>query len=266
MDLKIPPIQDIDLFRDFLDEQADRYNTIDFIKDDPVQMAHRFRSKPDIEIAAFITATISWGTRKSILVDAQKIFDWMGNAPHDFVINFEVSQMKDFRHNSVHRTFNREDLQFFVQALQKLYRRLDSMESLFSPAENEHNYYHAIERFRAAFFEDEPAHRAVKHVSSPYKNSAAKRLMMFLRWMVRRDKRGVDLGLWQKLPAGKLSIPLDVHTGNISRQLQLLSRKQNDWKAVEELDAVIRQFDAEDPAKYDFALFGLGVSGALKIE
>ncbi len=103
-------------------------------------------------------------------------------------------------------------------------------------------------------------------MSSPYKNSAAKRLMMFLRWMVRRDKRGVDLGLWQKLPAGKLSIPLDVHTGNISRQLQLLSRKQNDWKAVEELDAVIRQFDAEDPAKYDFALFGLGVSGALKIE
>lgn len=247
----------------FLDEQADRYNQPDFIQSDPIQLPHRFSEKRDIEIVAFITATISWGNRKAIIGNAERIFHWMGNAPHDFVLNYQPSDMQYFAHQAVHRTFNREDLAYFMHALQRIYRQHESMETLFVLQPEEQNFYHSIERFRAFFFNNDIAHRSMKHVSSPYKNSAAKRLMMFLRWMVRQDRRGVDFGLWTALDQRFLSVPLDVHTANVSRQLQLLQRRQNDWKSVVELDQVLRTFDAGDPAKYDFALFGLGVTGAL---
>ena len=249
--------------KEFLDEKADLYNHIDFIENDPIQIPRRFSLKQDIEIAGFLTATISWGTRKSIITDAEKILSWMGNSPFDFVLNFKESDMDFFNHNSVHRTFNKEDLNYFVRNLNRLYKENDSLENLFLVKEDETNFYHSLDRFRTEFFRENEIHRSMKHVSSTYKNSSAKRLIMFLRWMVRQDRKGVDFGIWKNIDSKNLSIPLDVHTGNISRKLGLITRTQNDWKTVVELDEIIRKFDPKDPAKYDFALFGLGVTKEL---
>lgn len=245
--------------KDFLDEKADFYNHLDFITNDPLSIPHRFSKREDIEIAGFLTATISWGNRKSIINSATKMMLLMDDAPHDFILNHSAKELKSIGENTVHRTFKGEDFAQFIINLKRIYQQNDSMEHLFQVLEGETNYRNSIERFRTAFLEDS-THRSSKHVSSPHKNSSAKRLMMFLRWMVRNDQKKVDFGLWNSLPQQYLSIPLDVHTGNISRKLELISRKQNDWKTVEELDGILRKMDANDPAKYDFALFGLGVS------
>lgn len=243
----------------FLDEKADFYNNPEFIENDPIQIPHRFSLKQDIEIAGFLAATISWGNRRSIISDAEKMMNFMENSPYDFVKNVSEKDLKILEGKSIHRTFNGEDFREFILNLKRIYVGNDSMESLFLMHENEDNFYHPLERFRQNFI-GENVHRSHKHVSSTYKNSSAKRLMMFLRWMVRKDKKGVDFGIWENIDQKHLSIPLDVHTGNISRKLNLIQRKQNDWKTVEEMDLVLRKFNAEDPAKYDFALFGLGVS------
>lgn len=248
--------------KSFLDEKADQYNTPDFIENDPVQIPHRFSSKQDIEIAGFLSATISWGNRKSIIKSAEKMLDIMGNAPYDFVVNYSEKDLKEIQDKSIHRTFNGQDFTYFIRQFNRIYKQHDSLENLFKMKDSEVNFLHAIERFRNSFLEVEK-HRSHKHVSSPYKNSSAKRIIMFLRWMVRKDKKGVDFGIWEEIDQKYLSIPLDVHTGNISRKLGLISRTQNDWKTVEELDKTIREFDGKDPAKYDFALFGLGVTKEL---
>lgn len=248
--------------RDFLNEKADRYNTPDFIENDPIQIPHRFSLKQDIEIVGFLAATISWGNRKSIINSANKMLDIMGNSPYDFVMNYSEKDLEDIQDKSIHRTFNGQDFSYFIRQFNRIYKENESLESLFEVKEPENNFLHAIERFRNGFLEAEK-HRSHKHISSPYKNSSAKRIIMFLRWMVRKDKRGVDFGIWENIDQKNLSIPLDVHTGNISRKLGLVSRIQNDWKTVEELDVAIRKFDEADPAKYDFALFGLGVTKEL---
>lgn len=249
--------------KDFLDLKADQYNHPDFVENDPIQIPHRFSGKEDIEIAGFLTAIISWGNRKSIISSAGKMLGFMENSPYDFVLNFKEKDLDLIRDKAVHRTFNGEDFVFFLKSLQNIYKEGRSLEDLFLLQKGENRFYHSIERFRTEFLASNPNHRSRKHLSSPYKNSSAKRLMMFLRWMVREDKRGVDFGVWQKIDAQYLSVPLDVHTGNVSRKLGLVSRKQNDWKTVEEMDLVLRKMDSEDPAKYDFALFGLGVSNEL---
>lgn len=243
----------------FLDEKADFYNNPDFIENDPIQIPHRFSLKQDVEIAGFLTATISWGNRKSIINDATKMMDFMGNSPFDFVQNVSGKELKTLEQKSIHRTFSGEDFREFILNLKRIYSESESLEILFLTNENEFNFYHSLERFRQKFL-GENIHRSHKHISSTYKNSSAKRLMMFLRWMVRKDKKGVDFGIWENIDQKYLSVPLDVHTGNISRKLNLIQRKQNDWKTVEEMDSVLRKFNGEDPAKYDFALFGLGVS------
>lgn len=248
--------------RDFLNEKADQYNAPDFIENDPIQIPHRFSLKQDIEIAGFLAATISWGNRKSIISSADKMLEIMGNSPYDFVMNYSEKDLKDIQDKSIHRTFNGQDFSYFIKQFNRIYKQNETLESLFEVKEPEDNFLHAIERFRNGFLETEK-HRSHKHISSPYKNSSAKRIIMFLRWMVRKDKRGVDFGIWENIDQKYLSIPLDVHTGNISRKLGLVSRTQNDWKTVEELDAAIRKFDETDPAKYDFALFGLGVTKEL---
>ena len=248
--------------KEFLDEKADIYNIPDFIVDDPVQIPHRFQLKQDIEITAFLAATIAWGNRKSIIKSAEKMLEIMGNSPYDFVINHTERDLDFIKDKNIHRTFNGEDFSYFIKQFQKIYTHHKSLEELFLLNQEERNFQHSIERFRKDFLGLEK-HRTHKHVSSPYKNSSSKRIMMFLRWMVRKDNRGVDFGIWEKIDQRFLSIPLDVHTGNISRKLELISRKQNDWKTVLELDEVVRKLDAEDPAKYDFALFGLGVSKEL---
>ncbi|NML56343.1 TIGR02757 family protein [Chryseobacterium sp. RJ-7-14] len=246
----------------FLDEKADQYNHPGFIENDPIQIPHRFTLKQDIEIAGFLAATISWGNRKAIIKSAEKMLDIMGNTPYDFVLNHSEKDLKLIENKSIHRTFNGEDFTYFIKQFNRIYNENESLEVLFRLNESETSFLHSVERFRSSFLGTEK-HRSHKHVSSPYKNSSTKRIIMFLRWMVRKDKRGVDFGIWENIDQRYLSIPLDVHTGNISRKLGLISRTQNDWKTVEELDAVIRKFDENDPAKYDFALFGLGVTKEL---
>lgn len=246
----------------FLDEKADQYNHPEFIEHDPIQIPHRFSIRQDVEIAGFLAATISWGNRKAILKSADRMLEIMGNSPYDFVLNHSEKDLKGIQDKSIHRTFNGEDFVYFIRQFNRIYTENESLEDLFTVHDAEKNFSHAIERFRARFLGTEK-HRSHKHVSSPYKNSSTKRMIMFLRWMVRKDKRGVDFGIWERIDPKYLSIPLDVHTGNISRKLGLISRTQNDWKTVEELDLVIRTFDDKDPAKYDFALFGLGVTKEL---
>ncbi|MFC6267620.1 TIGR02757 family protein [Frigoriflavimonas asaccharolytica] len=246
--------------KDFLDEKADFYNNSDFIAEDPLQIPHRFSKKQDVEIAAFLTATISWGNRKSIINSATKMMQLMDDSPHDFILNHSAKELESISQNTIHRTFKGEDFSQFIINLKKIYSKSESLENSFKLVKGETNFKHGIERFRSQFLGD-TLHRSSKHISSPHKNSSAKRLIMFLRWMIREDGRNVDFGLWKSLPKQFLSIPLDVHTGNISRKLNLISRTQNDWKAVEELDVILRKMDAKDPSKYDFALFGLGVSG-----
>lgn len=246
----------------FLDEKADLYNRPDFIGDDPIQIPHRFSLKQDVEIAGFLAATISWGNRKAIIRSADKMLDMMGNAPYDFILNHSGKELQEIQANSIHRTFNGEDFVYFIRQFRRIYTEHESLEDLFLLQDEESNFMHSVERFRSRFLEPDK-HRSHKHISSPYKNSSTKRIMMFLRWMVRKDRRGVDFGIWDRIDPKYLSIPLDVHTGNISRKLGLISRTQNDWKTVEELDLMIRKFDDSDPAKYDFALFGLGVTKEL---
>ncbi len=249
----------------YLDEKADHYNAPNFIENDPILIPHQYSLKQDIEIAGFLAATIAWGNRKSIISNATKMMEFMGNSPYDFVMNLQDPDFKKLPAKAIHRTFSAEDFEFFLRGLQRLYEKEKSLESYFMLRENETNFYHALERFRNSFFDSQPKHRSFKHVSSTYKNSAAKRLMMFLRWMVRQDKRGVDFGIWKNIDQRYLSVPLDVHTASVSRSLGMVKRTQNDWKTVEEMDLFLRKLDSNDPAKYDFALFGIGVSKDLVI-
>ncbi|RMB59545.1 TIGR02757 family protein [Dokdonia sinensis] len=241
----------------FLDEKAVQYEKPDFIPHDPIQIPHRFSKKEDIEIAAFLTATIAWGNRKSIITNATKLMDIMGNAPYDFILNYNPNDAYLFE-SFVHRTFNQVDLETFIRSLQNLYLNYGGLEKAFVSGIKERNVQLGISNFKKLFFEVEHLQRTQKHVSDPLKNSAAKRINMFLRWMVRDTSAGVDFGIWKSISPALLSCPLDVHTGNVGRKLGLLSRKQNDGKTLLELDTSLRKMDATDPVKYDFALFGLG--------
>lgn len=244
--------------KEFLDEKVILYNNPKFIESDPIQIPHLFSKKEDIEIAAFLTATISWGNRTMIIKNAFKMMELLDNSPHDFVLNHKEKDLEAFK-NFVHRTFNYIDFKQFIKSLQNIYQNHGGLENTLSIKDNSTNYQTAIHQFKNIFFEIEHQQRTQKHVSDPLKNSAAKRINMFLRWMVRDDKAGVDFGVWQSHNPANLSCPLDVHSGNVARKLKLLLRTQNDWKALSELDKNLRKLDKKDPVKYDFALFGLGV-------
>jgi uncharacterized protein (TIGR02757 family) len=242
----------------FLDEKVQQYNTLAFIDDDPIAIPHSFSKKEDIEIAAFFAATIAWGNRKSIMSNARSLMARMDNAPHDFIRNHTEEDLVVFN-GFVHRTFQREDVVFFVTRLQQLYNEYGGLEVLFTPKADAANMHTALAEFHHLFFAVPHPKRTTKHVANPAKKSAAKRLHMFLRWLVRADATGIDLGIWKSIPTRILSCPLDVHSGNVARSLGLLQRKQNDLAAVMELDISLRQMDPDDPVKYDYALFGLGV-------
>lgn len=248
--------------KDFLDEKYDKYNRPHFIESDPVSIPHLFSKKEDIEIAGFLAATIAWGQRVTIINNANRLIKLMDNAPHDFVLNAKPKDLKRFD-EFVHRTFNGVDAVFFMKSLQNIYKKHGSLENVFNSSNTQEPSatLQSIMRFRDVFFSIQHPARTGKHVSNPAENSSAKRLCMYLRWMVRNDKRGVDFGIWNSkaLTAAQLMCPLDVHSGNVARKLGLLKRTQNDWKAVEELTASLRKMDPKDPVKYDFALFGLGV-------
>ncbi len=244
--------------KEFLDSKYDTYNRALFIESDPISIPHQFTKKGDIEIAAFLAATIAWGQRTTIIKNANKLMKLMDNSPYDFVLNAKTKDLKVFD-NFVHRTFNEVDISFFIKSLQNIYKNHGGLQKKFSTKTTEDQCKNSIMNFRNLFFSIPHPYRTSKHVSNPSQNSSAKRLCMFLRWMVRNDKRGVDFGIWQNtFSASELMCPLDVHSGNVARKLGLLMRTQNDWKAVEELTYNLRKLDSKDPVKYDFALFGLG--------
>ena len=243
----------------FLDEKAAYYNQPLFIESDPIQIPHQFSKKEDIEIAGFLVATIAWGNRKSIIKNGTRLMQLMGNSPHDYVLNFSEEKHSESLSDFVHRTFNSDDLVYFIKALQHIYKEHNGLEAVFSTFSEENTLQPAIHHFKKVFFSLPHLKRTEKHVSDPLKNSAAKRINMFLRWMVRKDNTGVDFGIWNSLSPSQLSCPLDVHSGRVARSLSLLKRKQNDAKALNELDNSLRKLDPADPVKYDFALFGLGV-------
>ncbi len=238
--------------REYLNFKAEQYNTRDFIDTDPIQLPHRFSKKEDIEIVAFLVSTIAWGQRATIIKNGERLIEIMENDPHNFILNYTSRKL-----NFVHRTFNAEDLDFFFRSLRHVYES-GGLETAFAPHPEIAGIKGRIAHFRERFLETEHETRSVKHISNPMKGSAAKRINMFLRWMVREDKQGVDFGIWQTVPMSELYIPLDVHTSKHARNLGLIQRKQDDWKALEEVMAHLRGFDPIDPAKYDFALFGIG--------
>lgn len=244
--------------KNFLDEKVELYNNPNFIESDPVQIPHLFSLKEDIEIAGFLSATIAWGNRKMIIKNSYRMMELMGNSPYDFVMSHRENDLERFE-SFVHRTFNGQDFASFIRSLQHIYKNHNGLESVFTKHQETNSMQKSIHEFKKIFFEIDHLTRTQKHISDPLNNSAAKRINMYLRWMVRQDTKGVDLGIWKNISPAKLSCPLDVHSGNVARKLGLLSRKQNDGKALAELDLNLRKLNPNDPVKYDFALFGLGV-------
>ena len=244
--------------KDFLDNKVLQYNTLEFIESDPIQVPHQFNLKQDIEIAGFLTATIAWGNRKSIINNAKRMMQLLDHAPYEFIMHHREDDLKPLE-NFVHRTFNGIDFITFIRGLQHIYTHHRGLEAVFTKYATQDSLQQSIHQFKKLFFEIEHLPRTQKHISDPFKNSAAKRINMFLRWMIRKDSASVDFGIWNSLSPAQLSCPLDVHSGNVARKLGLLKRKQNDAKALLELDTVLRKLDVNDPVKYDFALFGLGV-------
>lgn len=249
---------DFEQVRQILEEKYLQYNNVSFIESDPIQIPHLFTTKEDIEIAGFLAAIIAWGNRKMIIRNALKMMQIMDNMPYKFIL--EVSE-QDFEHidNFVHRTFNIIDFRFFLRSLQNIYRNYGGLERVFTYGYRQGGSVKAaIEYFRSVFFSlPNYPKRTEKHISCVSRGSAAKRINMFLMWMVRKDDKGVHFGLWKGIDTRDLMLPLDIHTSNSARALGLLNRRQNDWKAVEELTGNLKLFDPKDPVKYDFALFGL---------
>ena len=244
--------------KDFLESKVIQYNTKKFIGTDPIQVPHMFSNKYDIEISSFLTSTIAWGNRKSIIKNANRLMQLMDYSPYEFVINHDQSDLEVFN-GFVHRTFNSVDAKQFIKSLKNIYINHGGIETIFNKYSDKDSLQFAIHKFKTHFFEIEHTERTKKHISDPIKNSAAKRINMFLRWMVRPNESGVDFGIWDSISTSQLSCPLDIHSGKVARKLGLLQRKQNDNKALKELDRNLRKFDKNDPTKYDFALFGLGV-------
>lgn len=246
-----------DQLRAVLESGYNFCNQPGFIPDDPISIPHRFTRKADIELAGFLTSTLAWGRRRTIIDSASRLLASMGNEPAGFLLDASPRDFKPFL-GFVHRTFNGDDCIFFLTALQRIFREHGSLEPLFTTI-NTRGATHAIIQFRTSFLQTDHLPRSEKHLANPQTGSACKRINMFLRWMVRRDSRGVDFGLWKTIDPSALVCPLDLHSGRTARNLGLLSRRQNDWKAALELTDALRRFDPADPVRFDFALFGMGI-------
>lgn len=247
--------------KDFLLEKADAYNQPFFIESDPVCIPHLFSKKADREIAGFFAAIFAWGNRTTIINKTRELMRLMDDAPHHFCLHHTATDLKNLMHFQ-HRTFNTTDLLYFMSFFQHHYRNHESLEAAFlkNHSLTNQNTEQALNGFFEYFFSlpDAPA-RTKKHIAAPAKNSACKRLNMFLRWMVRKDDRGVDLGLWQTLRPAQLVIPLDLHVSRVARKFRLLERTATDWKAAVELTNKMKMICPDDPVRMDYALFGLGV-------
>lgn len=246
--------------KDFLDEKVDQYNRKNFIDDDPISIPHQFTLKQDIEIMGFWSAILAWGQRVTIINKSKELIRLMDGAPYDFIKNHQETDLKAFI-GFKHRTFNDTDTLYFIEFFKQHFQHSDTLETAFCPANNLNwNAEQALNHFQKTFFSIENfPQRTLKHVSSPLQKSTCKRLNMFLRWMVRSDDRGVDFGIWKRLKPSSLICPCDVHVDRVARRLNLITRKQTDWQTAVELTQNLTQFDIDDPVKYDFALFGLGI-------
>lgn len=244
--------------KDFLDQKVEEYNRPGFIADDPICIPHEYNKKQDIEIAGLFAATLAWGLRKTIIKKCRELFHMMDHAPHDFILNHSDEDLKPLLQFK-HRTFNDTDTLYFIEFLRHHYQTNETLETAFTGGKD-HTTAGLLKYFHDNFFSLEFApQRTRKHVSTPARKSACKRLNMFLRWMVRSDDQGVDFGIWQEMKPSDLICPLDVHVQRTAQKLLLLKRTQSDWQAAEELTIQLRELDPNDPVKYDFALFGLGV-------
>jgi uncharacterized protein (TIGR02757 family) len=245
--------------KEFLDEKAEQFNTPDFIELDPISIPHQFTKKQDIEIAGLIAAVLAWGQRITIIKKSNDFLNRMDNAPHDFILNYKLNDLKRFQ-GYKHRTFNETDALYFIEFLSHFYRKHDSLEEAFAMNDADDHVGNALVNFHHLFFslEDFPA-RTKKHIPTPERKSACKRINMYLRWMVRQDKNGVDFGIWKKIKPAQLICPVDLHVERVARKLKLIKRKQMDWETALELTSNLKKLDPADPVKYDFALFGLGV-------
>jgi len=242
-----------------LDEAVEKYNCLEFIEKDPIQIPHSFFKKEDVEVSAFLIALISWGKRELILKSGFNLMARMDNAPYEFIRNASETDLNNLK-SFVHRTLNGDDAILLVKGLRSICSN-EGLEKSFGITKKGESAFDAISRFRAEFLKGiSYPNRFVKHIADPERGSAAKRLNMFLRWMVRSDEKGVDFGIWNSVQMSQLLIPLDVHSGRVAREFDLLKRNQNDRKAVEELSLQLSLFDSKDPIKYDYALFGLGVN------
>lgn len=245
----------------FFDEKVKQYNTPAFIKDDPICIPHMFTKKQDIEIAGFFAAVFAWGNRTIIINKSKELMGLMGNEPHDFCLHHSGNELRSLLHFK-HRTFNATDLLYFIEFLKYHYTYNESLEEAFLkiPPGEENKMEQSLIHFHNYFFslEHVPS-RTKKHIATPYKGSTCKRINMYLRWMVRKDKNGVDFGIWKKISPRELICPIDLHVARVAKRFNLLHRNAIDWQAAVELTAYLRTLDASDPVKYDFALFGLGV-------
>ena len=247
---------------ELLERKYKEYNSSAFIETDPISIPHRFSKLQDKEIIGFWVAMLAWGNRKSIITSGNKLVELMDGAPHDFIVNHQEHDLKRFL-NFKHRTFNATDALYFIEFFKQHYSKYNSLEDAFVVGGNLGN---RLEAFHNYFFslEDAPQ-RTRKHIATPLRGSTCKRMNMFLRWMVRKDKHGVDFGLWKKIKPAQLYIPLDVHVDRTARKLGLIKRKQTDWETVVELTENLKGFDPKDPVKYDFSLFGISVLDKMQI-
>ncbi len=247
--------------KSFLDYKSQFYNTPEFIGDDPIAIPRSFLKKQDIEITGLFAAVMAWGQRKTIIYKCRQLIDKMDGSPYDFILNHQekdLARFKDFKH----RTFQPSDILYFIHFLHHYYSRNNSLEKVFKDtvSSGDETLENGLRAFHNLFCSlDSLPERTKKHIATPAKKSSCKRLNMFLRWMVRKDDRGVDFGIWEKISENQLLCPLDVHVARVARQLGLITRKQTDWQATLELTRALKNFDPQDPVKYDFALFGLGI-------
>ncbi|MBR4996167.1 MAG: TIGR02757 family protein [Alistipes sp.] len=250
--------------RDLLEHLHDKYNRTEFIEPDPISIPHSFSDKADREVAGLLAATIAWGNRKAIVKSARRMMQYMDNAPADFVRNASESDLASLK-SYVHRTFNGQDFIDFVLGIRHITTHWGGIGNYFEQRyTTTQDMTQVLSDFRRDFFTHPHNPHCEKHLSSIDRGAACKRINMYLRWFVRHDDRGVDFGLWRKIPMSALYLPLDIHTGNMGRALGLLQRKQNDWKATDEITRSLREFNADDPTRYDYSLFGAGIDGFLK--
>lgn len=254
-------MEDIQRLKQLLDAKVRLYDQPAFIENDPICIPHSFSKKQDIEISGLFAAVLAWGNRTTIINNCRKLMGWMDNKPYDFIMNHRDSDLKPFVHFA-HRTFNATDLLYFISFLQYHYRKYDSLEDAFVPGKryNEATVEQALIHFHQYFFSIEHPERTRKHIATPERNSACKRLNMYLRWMVRKDKNGVDLGIWKKIKPNQLICPLDVHVARVAERLGLLENIKSNWGNAVHLTEQLRILNPDDPAVYDYALFGLGMA------